>query len=64
VRLIGGDCVLPCNEQAFRLCRDPKVAGGTATLNGGGEVRGLGGYFGFAGVHSAVLLALLRASGN
>lgn len=71
-RLRSGDCLLQTKEQAFRLCSDPKLLGldalaffsaagdgGTARLNEGGDVTGLGGYFDFAGEHAAVLLALL-----
>jgi AraC-like DNA-binding protein len=72
IRLLAGDCVLQTKEQAFRLCSDPTLPsldalavfssvgdGETATLNEGGKVTGLGGYFDFSGAHSAVLLSLL-----
>lgn len=74
VHLTTGDCVLLTRRQSFRLASDTTLAsddavalfsgareGGVATLNGGGEVTGLGGFFDFAGKHAGILLALLPA---
>ena len=70
--LSAGDCVLLTRKQSFRLASDPSLEpgdavavfsaareGGVATVNGGGELSGLGGFFKFDGKHAAVLLALL-----
>lgn len=72
VLLEPGDCVLLPMRQATRLGSAVGVApldpwdvfptvgeGGVATLNGGGEVSGLGGFFEFGGVHADILLAAL-----
>ncbi len=72
VRLAAGDFVLLPGSQAFRLYSAadappidafdffPSVpAGETAVLNGGGDVSGVGGYFGFEGMHAELLLGLL-----
>lgn len=70
--LTAGDCVLLTSRQTFRLASDIAVApidavaavagaheGGIATLNGGGGLSGMGGYFAFEGRHAAMLLAQL-----
>jgi AraC-like DNA-binding protein len=72
VRLDAGDFVLLPGGEAFRLYSAadapainafaffPTVAAGaTAVLNGGGGVAGVGGYFGFAGMHAEMLLGML-----
>jgi AraC-like DNA-binding protein len=72
MRLDEGDFVLLPGSQAFRLYSAadappidafkffPSVpAGETAVLNGGGDVSGVGGYFGFAGMHAELLLGML-----
>lgn len=72
VRLADGDFVLLAGGRGYRLhgAADgvpidafrffPSVpAGETAVLNGGGDVAGVGGYFGFEGPHADLLLALL-----
>jgi AraC-like DNA-binding protein len=74
VHLTPGDCVLLTRRQPFRLTSDIALApvdavkffseareGGITTLNGGGAVGGIGGYFAFAGKNATVLLALLPA---
>jgi AraC-like DNA-binding protein len=66
--------VLLTKRQTFRLSSDTHAApidavelfgeapeGEIITVNGGGELTGLGGYFKFAGKHAGVLLALLPA---
>ena len=71
-RLEAGDFVLLPGGQAFRLYSAadappidafkffPSVpAGETAVLNGGGDVSGVGGYFGFDGMHADLLLGML-----
>ena len=70
--LEAGDFVLLPGGQAFRLYSAadappidafdffPKIpAGETAILNGGGGVAGVGGYFGFEGMHADLLLGML-----
>jgi AraC-like DNA-binding protein len=70
--LAAGDFVLLPDGQAFRLYSAadgppidafdffPKIpAGETAVLNGGGDVSGVGGYFGFEGMHAELLLGML-----
>ena len=72
VRLTAGDVVLLPTCSAFRLCSAPGVpaidafaffpgfpAGESATLNGGGDCAGVGGYFGFSGVQAERLLGIL-----
>lgn len=72
VLLEPGDCVLLPKENAVRLGSSadaspfdvfdvmPKFSeGGVVTLNGGGAVFGLGGYFEFGGRHAQVLLDVL-----
>jgi len=72
MRLDVGDFVLLPGSQAFRLYSAadappidafkffPSVpAGETAVLNGGGGVSGVGGYFGFEGMHADLLLGML-----
>ena len=70
--LEAGDFVLMPGGKAYRLYSDanappidafqffPAVpAGETAVLNGGGGLSGVGGYFGFAGMHADLLLGML-----
>jgi AraC-like DNA-binding protein len=70
--LEAGDFVLLPGGQAFRIYSAadappidafdffPKIpAGETAVLNGGGGVAGVGGYFGFEGMHADLLLGML-----
>jgi AraC-like DNA-binding protein len=70
--LAAGDFVLLPGGKSFRLYSAadappidafrffPTVpAGETAVLNGGGEVSGVGGYFGFEGMHAELLLGML-----
>jgi AraC-like DNA-binding protein len=72
VPLGAGDCLLLPGGRAFRLASDldlpPSDAKAifsatpdavVASLNGGGEVFGLGGYFAFEGDHAAILLGVL-----
>ena len=72
VLLEAGDFVLLPGGQAFRLysaADAPPIdafdffpaipAGETAVLNGGGDVSGMGGYFGFEGMHAELLLGML-----
>jgi AraC-like DNA-binding protein len=72
VRLGAGDCLLLPGGRAFRFASDldlPAVDakaiftatpdGVVASLNGGGEVFGLGGYFAFDGDHAGILLGVL-----
>jgi AraC-like DNA-binding protein len=72
VRLEAGDFVLLPSAQAFRIYSAadappidafdffPNIpAGETAVLNGGGDVAGVGGYFGFEGMHAELLLGML-----
>jgi AraC-like DNA-binding protein len=72
VRLEAGDFVLLPGAQAFRIYSAadaqpidafdffPSVpAGETAVLNGGGDVAGVGGYFGFEGMYADLLLGML-----
>ncbi len=74
IRLSTGDCVLLTKPQAFCLANDTTVEpidavslvaeapeGGVVTLNGGGGLIGVGGYFTFKGPHAGMLLALLPA---
>ena len=72
MRLAAGDFVLLTGGKGYRLYSAadaplidafrffPSVpAGETAVLNGGGEVSGMGGYFGFEGMHAEMLLGML-----
>ncbi len=72
VRLEAGDFVLLPGAEAFRIYSAadappidafdffPEIpAGETAVLNGGGDVAGVGGYFGFEGMHTDLLLGML-----
>jgi AraC-like DNA-binding protein len=72
VYLTAGDCVLLPRGRPFRLASDttsePVEAeaffssareGGVATLNGGGDFFGIGGYFAFAGSHADILSKVL-----
>ncbi len=72
VRLAAGDFVLLPDGKGFRLysaAGAPPIdafrffpaipAGETAVLNGGGGLCGVGGYFGFEGMHADLLLGML-----
>jgi AraC-like DNA-binding protein len=72
VRLTEGDVVLLAGGAGYRLysaAEAPPIdafrffpavpAGETAVLNGGGDVLGVGGYFGFEGLHAERLLRML-----
>jgi AraC-like DNA-binding protein len=72
VRLQAGDCLLLPRGRPFRLASDPDLApidaesfvsaardGAVATLNGGGDCFGIGGWFDFAGDHAGILLGVL-----
>ncbi len=72
VRLTAGDCVLLPRGQAFCFASDMGLApvdalsvfptaraGGVASLNGGGDCFGIGGYFAFSGDHADMLLGML-----
>jgi AraC-like DNA-binding protein len=72
VHLKSGDCFLLPLGRPFRLASDmalPPVDfksmytrplnGGIAIWNGGGDVSGVGGYFGLAGKHAGILLGML-----
>jgi len=72
LRLKSGDCILLPTGRAFRLASDlalPPVdatavvstapGGDVASLNGGGECFGIGGWFAFAGKHAEILLGVL-----
>ncbi|MGO9454150.1 MAG: AraC family transcriptional regulator [Candidatus Binataceae bacterium] len=72
VHLKTGDCVLLPSGRPFRLASDLALApveaeaimsagreGGIASINGGGECFGIGGYFAFAGKPASILLGLL-----
>ena len=72
MRLEAGDFVLIPGGRAYRLYSAadappidaftffPSIpAGETAVLNGGGDVAGVGGYFGFEGMHAELLLGML-----
>jgi len=72
MRLATGDFVLMPTGRAYRLYSAadappidafrffPSIpAGETAVLNGGGDVLGVGGYFGFEGLHAELLLGML-----
>jgi AraC-like DNA-binding protein len=72
VRLTAGDCILLTRRQTPYLASDTTLSptdvlpffravpeGGIATINGGGQFSGLGGFFDFAGKHAELLLALL-----
>lgn len=72
IRLESGDCLVMTGRQSFRMASDPALtpqdvlpllgaaqSGGVATINGGGEVYGFGGFFTFAGRHADLLLAPL-----
>lgn len=72
VHLMAGDCFLLPLGRPFRLASDlalPPVdfrsvyqrplAGGTSLWNGGGDVSGVGGYFGLERNHASILLGML-----
>ncbi len=72
VLLATGDFVLMSGGKGYRLYSEAKApvtdafrffptvpAGETAILNGGGDVSGMGGYFGFEGMHAELLLTML-----
>lgn len=71
MRLAGGDCVLLPRGRAFRLATDLALAsqdafavfehalGGVATLQGGGDFFGVGGYFEIAGENAHRLIGML-----
>ncbi len=73
VRLSAGDCVLLPRGRPFRIASDLKTIisdaaepflsstreGGVASLGGGGDCFGIGGYFAFAGPHADMLLGVL-----
>jgi AraC-like DNA-binding protein len=71
-RLAAGDFVLMPGGKAYSLYSSPDAppidafrffptvpAGETAVLNGGGGVLGVGGYFGFEGMHAELLVGML-----
>ncbi len=75
VRLTAGDCVLLPRGRPLRLGSDMALApvdaetffsaareGGVATLNGGGDFFGIGGYFEFAAVTPTYCWACCRRS--
>ncbi len=77
VRLEAGDFVLLPGAQAFRIYSAadaqpidafdffPNIrAGETAVLNGGGDVSGVGGYFGFEGMHAEYSAILFSKGGH
>jgi AraC-like DNA-binding protein len=72
LRLATGDLVLMSGGRSYRLYSVPAApltdafrffptvpAGETAVLNGGGDLLGVGGYFGFNGMHAELLLGML-----
>ena len=72
MRLEAGDFVLIPGGRGYRLYSAPDAtpidafrffptipAGETAVLNSGGDVSGVGGYFGFEGMHAELLLGML-----
>ena len=72
VHLKSGDCFLLPLGRPFRLTSDldlhpvdfrsmytRPLNGGIAIWNGGGDVSGVGGYFGLAGNHAGILLGML-----
>lgn len=72
LRLTAGDCFLLPSGRPFCLASDTALTsvdaeeiiftareGGVASLNGGGDCFGIGGYFTFAGHHADVLLGVL-----
>jgi AraC-like DNA-binding protein len=72
VRLQAGDCVLLPRGRPFRIASDLDLTpvdaeifaaagrdGAVATLNGGGDCFGVGGWFDFAGPHADILLGVL-----
>jgi AraC-like DNA-binding protein len=73
LHLMAGDCVLLTTTASFRLTTNVAFAseidavelfsgtreGGVATIHGGGETTGIGGYFVFGSQHKGVLHALL-----
>lgn len=72
VLLAAGDFVLMPGGKSYRLYSAPDTppidalrffltvpAGETAVLNDGGDVSGVGGYFGFEGMHAELLLGML-----
>lgn len=72
VRLAAGDCVLLPRGRPFRLASETTAEpvdaeaffssvreGGVATLNGGGDLFGIGGYFAFDSSHADILSGML-----
>jgi len=72
VQIVAGDCVLLPRGHAFRFYSKPDApsidaiplfsafeVGTVAVVNGGGNCRGLGGYFTFTGLYSDLLLTML-----
>jgi AraC-like DNA-binding protein len=72
VRVEAGDCLLLPRGRPFRLASDLDLTpvdaeafvsserdGAVATLNGGGDCFGVGGWFDFAGPHASILLGAL-----
>ncbi len=72
MRLRAGDCLLLPRGRPFRLASDLDLTpieaetfisaardGAVATLNGGGDCFGIGGWFDFAGNHASILLGVL-----
>ena len=72
VLIRAGDCVLLPRGRPFRLATDPALTptngealaasgrdGAVTTVNGGGDLFGIGGWFAFAGAHAGVLLSVL-----
>lgn len=72
VRLTAGDCFLLPRGRPFHLASDMTLTpvdaetiiltareGCVASLNGGGDCFGIGGYFAFAGYHADILLGVL-----
>jgi AraC-like DNA-binding protein len=72
VRVEAGDCLLLPRGRPFRLASDLDLTpvdaegfvssgrdGAVATLNGGGDCFGVGGWFDFAGPHAGILLGAL-----
>jgi AraC-like DNA-binding protein len=72
VRVTAGDCVLLPKGRSFRLASDTDLPpidavafissaleGGVATLNGGGDCFGMGGYIRFDGLNAEILLGML-----
>ncbi len=72
MQLAAGDFVLMPSGKGYRLYTAPNSppidafrffpsvpAGETAVLNGGGALSGVGGYFGFEGMHAELLLGMM-----